>query len=652
MSRYGVMAVGHKLADALQSRGCIWILCMAAVLTGPLASLTAQAQAESVAIESVFVRDMALRDFAELMTRGCESEWKVLVSEQAGDKRISFYLSDTGIEETLRSICATHGLWYRQSPRSDIVQIITMEEYQKGLNLYADETVEVVPLMYPTPEEIGDALARLFQDRVVWDPPPEDIADDMFNIESALDRMDTIADRATLVDTENMGGLGGVGTGRDGYRGYGSSSYGRRGDSWSRSGRYGRSYGSDRYGRGYGSSRYGSGSGRSGEEQTVEEVVKQQRLAVEAQQAAWGIPEEIGGRNDRPGLVYIAAARSANALVLRSSDAASIETIKSVIHDLDKPKPQILLEVKVLDIQFGDEDARGVDWLFQRELGAKDFMLSGGRATGISTEPGNLISSSDPLTLVPQGTGLDPMATVFSIVSDDVRARLQFLEDKRRIRALATPSLLVADNEASRIFIGSEVTVLEKVEPETSFIGTEQPRPVTTYTVTSPRKRIGTTLLITPKIHADRTVTIRLLQEETQLGPQRTVEYGQTATDQFAAQDIEERSVTTTVLAKDGHVVAIGGLIRDRHEERETGLPVLMHIPLLGQLFKRTIQSETRGELLVLIRPRVLLAPGEGQAASRETIERVNRRAEELKRKWQAFEAQAEEPAAEAPDGD
>ena len=649
MSRYGVMAVGHKLADALQSRGCIWILCMVAVLTGPLASLTAQAQSESVAIESVFVRDMALRDFAELMTRGCESEWKVLVSEQAGDKRISFYLSDTGIEETLRSICATHGLWYRQSPRSDIVQIITMEEYQKGLNLYADETVEVVPLMYPMPEEIGDALARLFQDRVVWDPPPEDIADDMFNIESALDRMETISDRATLVDTENMDGTG-SGTGRDG--GYGRSSYGRRGDSWGRSGRYGRSYGSDRYGRSSGSGRYGSGSGRTGEEQTVEEVVKQQRLAVEAQQAARGIPEEIGGRNDRPGLVYIAAARSANALVLRSSDAASIETIKSVIHDLDKPKPQILLEVKVLDIQFGDEDARGVDWLFQRELGSKDFMLSGGRATGISTEPGSLISSSDPLTLVPQGTGLDPMATVFSLVSDDVRARLQFLEDKRRIRALATPSLLVADNEASRIFIGSEVTVLEKVEPETSFIGTERPQPVTTYTVTSPRKRIGTTLLITPKIHADRTVTIRLLQEETQLGPQRTVEYGQTATDQFAAQDIEERSVTTTVLAKDGHVVAIGGLIRDRHEERETGIPVLMHIPILGHLFKRTILDETRVELLVLIRPRVLLAPGEGQTASRETIERVNRRVEEFERKWQKFDAQTEAPAAEASDVD
>jgi len=184
--------------------------------------------------------------------------------------------------------------------------------------------------------------------------------------------------------------------------------------------------------------------------------------------------------------------------------------------------------------------------------------------------------------------------------------------------------------------------VLEKVEPETTFVGTENPQQVTTYNVTSPRERIGTTLLITPKIHADRTVTIRLLQEETQLGSRRTIEYGQTAMDQFTSQDIEERSVTTTVLAKDNHAVAIGGLIRERDEERKTGVPLLMHIPLLGELFKRTTLSETRSELLVLIRPRVLLAPGEGETASREAMEKVGRSADELRRKWREFDERAE----------
>ncbi|NCC52175.1 MAG: hypothetical protein EOM20_13290 [Spartobacteria bacterium] len=545
-------------------------------------------------IESVFVRDMSLRDFAELMTRGCGETWKVLVSEKAGEKRITFYLSDTGFEEMLRSICATYGLWFRRAPRSDIVQIVTMDEYRQGLNLYADETVEVVPVMYPAPEEIGDALARVFQDRVVWDPPPEDIADDMSRIERALDRMDTIADRATLV--EATGG--------------GTSS-----DSRSRAGRN----------RNEDDNRYDTSSGTASEERTLRDVAEQQRQSMAVQQAAKGIPDDLAGQNDRPGVVYVSSSPSAHALILRSSDTTSIESIREVIRQLDRPKPQVLLEVKVLDILLGDEAARGVDWLFQRGPGTDGVMVGGGRSTGITSEPGGEIAASDVITLIPQGTGINPLATVFSFVSADLHARIQLLEDEQRIRSLATPSLMVADNEASRIFIGSEVTVLEKVEPQTDYVGIDYPRPVTTYSVTAPRQRIGTTLLITPKIHADRTVTIRMLQEDTRLGPERTIRYGHESDDQFTSQDVEERSVTTTVLSHDEQLVAIGGLIRHRFETRKTGIPLLMDIPLIGGLFRRTLEEEVRSELLVLIRPRVLLAPGECAEASRAFVERVSR---------------------------
>ena len=577
------------------------------LVPGPY-SANAQAMPESAVIESVFVRDMTLRDFAELMTRGCEEKWKVLVSEKAGDKQISFYLSDTGIEETLRAICSTYGLWYRRTPRSDIVQIVTMEEYRQSLNLYADEAVEVVPVLYPAPEVIGDALARLFQDRVVWDPPPEDIANDMSRIEDALDRMDTIADRATLVNSESDSQRS---SSIDRYHSY--DSHNRSADHWSET---------------------------KMEEQTVADVLKQQKRELEAQQAAQGTPDDNGAR---PGLVYISTSSSANALILRSSDMTSIETIKEVIRQLDKPKPQVLLEVKVLDIMLDDQEARGVDWLFQQRTSSDGILLSGGRATGITTEPGNEILSSDVVSLVPQGTGLNPLATVFNIVSADIRARIQLLEDEQRIRSLATPTLLVADNEASRIFIGTEVTVLEKVESQTDYVGTENPEPVITYSVTAPRQRIGTTLLITPKIHADRTVTIRMLQEDTSLGKERTIQYGDGTSDKFTSQDVEERSVTTTVLSGDENVVAIGGLIRHRFEDRETGIPLLMRIPLLGNLFKRTIKSEVRSELLILIKPRVLLAPDEGEAASQDFVNRVNHHTDNVFKSWDEFSEQTDQ---------
>jgi len=590
------------------------VLSLTLLLGGCLIAVPLHAQTNdttALQIESVFVRDMAMRDFAELLTRAFGSDWRVLVSDQAGAKRIRFYLADTGAEETLRSVCSAYGLWYRRSPRSGIVQVMTLEEYRQGISLYADETVEVLTIHYPAPEDIGETLARLFQDRVVWDPPSETLGDDRDRIERALDRMDTMADRATLTDPNQASR-----TTVD-FRGD------RRTDR-----RYDRVDSRLRDSQGYSDRTTRAAT----ESVSLEEVMERQQREMRSQQTAYRTEDGIGeSQAIRPGLVYVSASPMTNALVLRSSDAASLELVKGVARELDKPRPQVLLEVRVLDISLGDEQARGVDWLFQQGPGSDGIMLSGGASRGITAEPGSAIRSSDPVTLIPQGTGLDPLAAVFSVVSADVRARIQLLQDQQRIRSLATPSLLVADNEASRIFIGSEVTVLERVEPETEFYGEFGQLSRTVYTVTAPRKRIGTTLLITPKIHADRTVTLRILQEETRLGAGRTVRYGQTETDQFTAQDVEERSVTTTILAADGHAIAIGGLIRERQEERETGVPLLMDIPLLGRLFKRTIQSETRNELLVLVQPRVLLAPGEGAAASREFIRHAGY-AESMKR--------------------
>lgn len=561
---------------------------LAAASWSSSATLAQASTPENLGVQSIFARDMRMRDFAELLTRSYGAEFRVLVSTQAGEKRVSFYLADTGVEEMLRALCNAHGLWYRKSPQTGIVQIMTLEEYREGLNLYADESVEVVPILYPAPEEIGETLARLFQDRVVWDPPPHTLGDDRDRIERALDRMDTIADRATLVDGgRSQFGSQGIGT-----------------DRWRRD----TSRGRDRlYDRQVGTGYQDTHRSRLGDQRSLDQVLAHRQQEEEARQIVFDDSAGV-----RPGLVYVAASPAANALILRSSDAASIERMKRVIADLDRPRPQVLLEVKVLDILLDDEQARGVDWLFQvRPDGARSHTLSGSGARGITPEPGNLIRSSDPETLVPRGTGIDPMSTVFSYISSDLRARIQWLEDEQRIRSLATPSLLVADNEASRIFIGSEVTVLERVEPEIETFGEFGQQSRTVYTVTAPRKRIGTTLLITPKIHADRTVTIRILQEETQLGPERTIRYGQTATDQFTSQDVEERSVTSTILASDGHMVAIGGLVRERESERRTGMPVLMNIPLLGNLFRRTIQTQGQSELLVLIRPHVVLAPGD-----------------------------------------
>jgi general secretion pathway protein D len=223
--------------------------------------------------------------------------------------------------------------------------------------------------------------------------------------------------------------------------------------------------------------------------------------------------------------------------------------------------------------------------------------------------------------LTPRGAGLDTRSLALSVVTDTVAARLQLLADRGQVVTLATPNLCVADNEASRVFIGDEIAILTDLAFETIFddegnIVSQQPEP------TTERRQIGTSLVITPTIHADRTATIRLAHSESTEGPLREVFSFEG--ESFQSQDIAQRSVTTTVVAQDGQIAAIGGLVREGVEDRRIGIPLLMDIPYLGALFRTTIKARERRELLVLVRPYILLAPGEAEDVSRDFLERIS----------------------------
>ncbi|MDD3119117.1 MAG: hypothetical protein PHQ27_08070, partial [Victivallales bacterium] len=331
-----------------------------------------------------------------------------------------------------------------------------------------------------------------------------------------------------------------------------------------------------------------------------------------------------------PGIVFMAVMPDANALLLRSYDREAIAQIEKLVKKLDRPAPQVLLEVKLLAVTLNDTEEHAIDFLFN------SGDVSGGFANGL-TSAGNGQDILKPNAgLVPQGTGLSANAANVTAITDNFSLRAQMLQADGRLTRLATPNLLVADNEASQLFIGSEVTVMEKAQKTVTYTtsGNLQ-NPNISWDIEAPRRRIGVSLVITPKIHADRTVTIRLLQEHSSLGSLRYNTYsGQTASgddtesaaassgsesssEYFISQDISMQSLTTTTVAKDRQIVVIGGMIEERLEKTLNRIPGLSQIPWLGELlFSRSSQQRVREELLVVIRPYVLLAPGEAEAPS------------------------------------
>ncbi|OAM90569.1 type II secretion system protein GspD [Termitidicoccus mucosus] len=562
----------------------------------PLLARAAAARAEiagqqddldATVIDFLMADEIPVSHLARMLTQA--SGRTVVASRAAGQLPCSAFFENVPFEECIKVVCRMHGLWYKKSG-TDIIELITADEYRDGLALYKDEYVEVIPVLYPSVNDLGLALSQLYADRVIW---LESSASNSSyeRMEDAMDRMDLLLDRAQF-------GTDGATSAAGSSSSYTSSNSG----GYRRSSRYGNT-----------TSRSSSGGLRSGNTRSAStnfaqadqqitksmEIENQQRqnflaLATAEQIAGGASMREITGAS---GLVYLSAFADTNSLLVRSHDRVAVDEIKAVIKKLDVVAPQVLLEVRVLELSLSDNYEQGVDWSYNRSNFASAF-----GAEQVSLSPANVLAS---------------------YVGADFSARLKLYAKDGRLTALATPTLLVRDNEASRIFIGQETTILESVTVSDSrtvvngiSTGSLSVDPQTS------RRNLGDTLLITPKIHPDRTITLRILHENSQGGSTQRITYGGNSGDYFESTPVEQRTITTTVVAKDNEPVVIGGLIREELTDNEEGVPLLRSIPLLGNAFKQRVKGRARSELIVVIRPMIQIAPGETADASQRFLER------------------------------
>jgi general secretion pathway protein D len=115
------------------------------------------------------------------------------------------------------------------------------------------------------------------------------------------------------------------------------------------------------------------------------------------------------------------------------------------------------------------------------------------------------------------------------------------------------------------------------------------------------RKDIGIILNVTPSISPDGFVRMEVSPEISQVS-QRTTQI----TQDFLAPIIQQRKVTTTVTVKDGQTVVIGGLMQSLADHRQTKVPFLGDIPVVGWLFRTKQDQEQKTQLLVILTPKVI----------------------------------------------
>ena len=298
----------------------------------------------------------------------------------------------------------------------------------------------------------------------------------------------------------------------------------------------------------------------------------------EGLQAASGA--EGGGM---PQNIMIRADESLNALVLYAQPEV-VSTLEEIIRQLDVPRAQVMVEAAIVEVSGDITEAVGVQWAVNSGdvAGGTNF-----NNTGLSV--GTVLSAIKNSVIPPNL----PDGAIVGIGNSDFGVLITALSANSNFNLLSTPSLLTLDNQKAEILVGQNVPF------QTGTFTTDAAGANNPFT-TIERQDVGVKLKVIPHINEGATLRLEIDQEISSLAPVTTAASG--------ASDLitNKRSIKSTVLAEDGQIVVLGGLIQDDITQSESKVPLLGDIPLLGGLFRSTKDVHTKRNLMVFLRPTII----------------------------------------------
>jgi general secretion pathway protein D len=277
--------------------------------------------------------------------------------------------------------------------------------------------------------------------------------------------------------------------------------------------------------------------------------------------------------------------------------------VLSVLTNLDRPKPQVLIKVVFLEVTRNNALDIGVEGGWSKGIGntttanASDVFGLGGLASASSNltfnsvgQPINAFNAAGPITS--QGAGL------YQILGANYQATLRAIAQAGNAKVLSRPSILARNNQPAQIVVGELVPLITSV----SYNGLNgTPINAVSY------QQVGVILTVTPFITDDGLVEMIVAPTVSAIDPTTSVPISQGVN----APVIDTRQANTVAVTPDGQTVILGGMMQNTKSVTKTKIPFLGDIPLLGNLFARNQRSDSQTELLIFLTPYIVERPSE-----------------------------------------
>ena len=293
-----------------------------------------------------------------------------------------------------------------------------------------------------------------------------------------------------------------------------------------------------------------------------------------------------------------------NALVVRG-EPSMMQEAEMIVQALDVRRAQVMIEAAIVEIS----DELGQDLGVQFALGSESSgstPVAGSNFENVGNSLGDVLGAILSESLIePAAGGITIGAGQRNEDGVSWGVLLQALSTSAAANLLSTPSIITLDNQESEIIVGQNVPFRTG---QSTVTGDGTTNPFTTIE----RRDIGLTLKVTPTISADGLVRLVVEQSTESIGD--SIE---------AASDIitNKREIKTTVLADDGETIVLGGLTTDDLQVNKSKVPLLGDIPVLGRLFSSESERRVKRNLLVFLRPKIMLGKADAIAATDEKFQ-------------------------------
>jgi general secretion pathway protein D len=310
---------------------------------------------------------------------------------------------------------------------------------------------------------------------------------------------------------------------------------------------------------------------------------------------------------------FIQADASTNSLIITAPDAV-YRNLRAVIDQLDVRRAQVYIEALVVEVTSNDAAEFGVQWIGLTGDDASKYRVGGLQSFSVGGNSNNIVNLASAAvagiggtsagattsTTLPNPTGLS--IGVFRQINGQLGlgAIAHLLDSTGKANILSTPNMITLDNELATIKVGQNIPIITG-SFTTGASGASNPFQ------TVDRKDVGLLLKVRPQISEGGTIKLAIYHENSGIDTSVTNSGGIITT---------VRAIESNVLADDGQIIVLGGLISDDETENLEKVRGLGDLPVVGNLFKYRTRSRAKRNLMVFLRPIVVRSKEQNESIS------------------------------------